>query len=1036
MKKWTVLIILSLVAVFSGFAKDNQEFRAVWVITWEHSSSSDDVASSKARIIRILDNVKDANMNAVLWQIRQGGVVYYNSAYEPWGPYANGPYPGGYDPFAFAIEEAHKRGLEIHAWFNVFAASHTDPGTPAGDHPEWICRDRDGNPMQSHIALSPGLQEVRDYTLKVAMEVVRKYDIDGFHMDYIRWNEYSSSTSSQVLAKGSDRRQELDGMITPQQIENLQAVQSSRYLYDVNHPYSAGVPAGYDTWEDWWRDSVTKFVHTLHDSIQSVKPWVRLSPAALGKYRWGSWQGYGSVYQDAGLWFNQGYVDQLTPMHYHWTSGDGFYGMLAGNGDESWGYWIQPGIDAGRLYTVGPGSYVLAENNIWYRHKEIVDRCRTVPWVDGFQFFSYGDWQDYRYWKTAAQLFFQNKTKVRAAKFLLDEVPPSPALVVSKIDSLQYELTVEPPDTLSKNQRFAIYRSEDDTLDVDKDRIVNIHFGKEAYSVVDSFSGNQDFNGKYTYFATTLDRYWNESEISNSFITDSIPSFAPRVIATYPMDGDSLPVNESVVLYFSKTMNAESFHNHVKINSGAQISGLTWSDGYKTLTISFIGNLAFNTQYTLTVSDSVTDINGKGLDGNGDGGSSEPFIFTFQTLSEDKSGPKVIFSNLSPDHLTDYIDTQDVIVIGFDEQVNTDSLNSDDVEIVNSDTLVPSQFLTHTIRGATVLSLQPTEPFGSFLEYTVHLSSSILDTAGNPMDGATNFEMRTEALAYAEEKMIDEMRSGTGTWEDPDYSGSTVGTIGSGCTFGYSSSFYLPAAKKRYEKHSGELNYQWDPAASDYLLREYCSGGTAKTITFDSSYTLQCYVYGDGSGNQFRFSLKETNGSGYPLEVSKWKTIDWLGWKIVEWDLSDPNSVGTWLGDEVLNGEYYQIDSYQLTHPDGAAMKGTLYFKNLRAVKKRPHITGMKQENNITPRDFMLSQNYPNPFNPTTYIDFYLPDAGKTVFTIYNMLGQKIRVLINGYLPAGRYHIRFDGKRLASGMYVYELRNDRKVLRKRMILLK
>jgi hypothetical protein len=60
------------------------------------------------------------------------------------------------------------------------------------------------------------------------------------------------------------------------------------------------------------------------------------------------------VYQDAALWFNEGYIDQLTPMSYHWTTADGFYGMLTGDGSQSWGYWIQPGISAGRLFSSVP----------------------------------------------------------------------------------------------------------------------------------------------------------------------------------------------------------------------------------------------------------------------------------------------------------------------------------------------------------------------------------------------------------------------------------------------------------------------------------------------------------------------------------------------------------------------------------------------------------------------------------------------------------------------------------------------------------
>ena len=172
--------------------------------------------------------------------------------------------------------------------------------------------------MSSYRSLSPGLEDVREYTINVAMEIVRNYDIDGLHLDYVRWNEHTNSQRSNLTVdQGLER---LDGMINKNEIEYLNSNMSGRYLYDYQHPYSAGVPDGFVSWEEWWRWSVTTFVRNLHDSIQSVKPHVKLSAAVLGKYNWSGWQGYGTVYQDAALWYNEGYIDHLMPMSYHWTT--------------------------------------------------------------------------------------------------------------------------------------------------------------------------------------------------------------------------------------------------------------------------------------------------------------------------------------------------------------------------------------------------------------------------------------------------------------------------------------------------------------------------------------------------------------------------------------------------------------------------------------------------------------------------------------------------------------------------------------------
>ncbi|MDO9548506.1 MAG: family 10 glycosylhydrolase, partial [Candidatus Marinimicrobia bacterium] len=229
MKRAVTIIILSILLIGSlSFSQTgNAEFRATWVITWNYSSSSFSVETSQQRIREVLDNHVKANMNAVLFQVRQSGTAYYQSSFEPWGSYS--PQYTDYDPLTFAVEEAHKRGLELHAWFNCFAASSTAPGSPAAKYPHWVCRDQSGIAMTESRALSPGMQAVRDYTIDVAMEIVNNYDIDGLHLDYVRWNEYSNSKKSKSYAASIDETRMLDGFITEEQIEDLIKNKGGRY---------------------------------------------------------------------------------------------------------------------------------------------------------------------------------------------------------------------------------------------------------------------------------------------------------------------------------------------------------------------------------------------------------------------------------------------------------------------------------------------------------------------------------------------------------------------------------------------------------------------------------------------------------------------------------------------------------------------------------------------------------------------------------------------------------------------------------------
>ena len=1034
MKK--ILIFSFIFLLFQNIiAGDNEEFRATWVITWEHINSGRTAEQNKAEVRKILDNHATANMNAVLWQARQGGCAYYNSSFEPWGYYAGYSDPG-YDPLAYAIEEAHKRGLELHAWFNVFAASSTYSGAPAAEHPEWVCRDQDGIPMSESRALSPGLEEVREYTINVAMELLRNYDIDGLHLDYVRWNEYSNSEKSINLAKKAENNpRHLDGMVSDEVIKDLEANLAGRYLYDYLHPYAAGVPDGYASWESWWRSSVTDFVQTLHDSIQSVKPWVRLSAAVLGKYNWSGWQGYGTVYQDGALWFNEGYVDQLTPMHYHWRTGQDFYAMLTGDGNESWRPWIQQGIQDGRLYSVGPGSYMLADYGVWGNHPYIVEVCRDISWVDGFQFFSYGSWDDYNYWDKAGESFFGNKTKVRATGLIDSISPDEPSITLNKTDSLNYQLTVNPPATITNDQWFAIYRSEDDTLNLDNDKIIDIHFGSDTYQFSQQFSGLQDFNGVYHYFATTLDRYWNESNISNAEITDLIPSFAPTVVTTAPGEGDTTTVETDVILNFSKTIDISTLQDALTFTPATDIANITWSEDNKTATITVNGDLEYHTNYTLIVAPTVTDVNGLQLDGNNDGNPGDAFELHFYTLPLDNTGPEIYSSYPDYASLTTDFPIDGVISIVFDELAEITTVNNNTVQLYQNGSLQPSFYKMTDINGKSIISLQTSDPLTPDTEYSVFLSMEITDLLGNQLAADVEIPFRTSLEHYSEIKEIDNFLSVT-NWEQPSYSGSTVGIVVPNTTFAMSPLAFLPSSSTR-QRSSALLRYEWDPSAAEYLIREYASGDPVKAVTFDTTYILQSFVFGDGSNNKFRFSLREQNGEGYPLEVSKWVTLDWYGWKIVEWDLSDPDTVGTWLGNEILDGSSYYIDSYQLTHEEGAELTGKVFFDKLRAVKKTTDPTFVSDDKiENLPTDFQLFQNYPNPFNPTTTISFYLPKQNMVELVLYDLLGREIETLIAEQKTQGFHQIIFDAANLASGIYIYRLKTGNKILSKRMLLMK
>ncbi len=1033
--KTALSFLFALTLAGNLWSQSNEEFRSTWIVDSQWLLSGNSVEENKALTREVLNNHVAANMTSVLWQIRRWGAVYYPSDIEPWGRQFGGNDPG-YDPVQYALEQAHARGLEFHAWFNTFESRLKLPGSPSAVHPEWVCRDQSGIAMPDDIAwLSPGLPAVRTYLINVAMEIVSNYDIDGLHLDFVRWNEHTNSGQAVQLEKDKLAAGVPEGLISAAQMEALSANQSGRFLYDTEHPFSAGVPAGFATWEDWWRATVTDFVHTLHDSVQAVKPWVRLSPAALGRYNWGGWQGFHVVYQDAALWLNEGYIEQLVGMHYHWRSSTDFLNVLSNGCPNCWSQFIQPAIADGRLYTVGFFSDDFSERGIFSRHPSLITTVRSVPWVDGVQFFSYASWRDNRYWDEAGEKAFPGKSKIRATG-LVDSTPPAaPSLSLSKLDSLEYQINITPNNPSEPSYWFAIYRSQDDILNTENDQIIDIHFGGESYTFTDSISGLQDFNGAYTYFSTALDRYWNESPESNSALSDAIPSLAPIVIATSPAEGDTIPVNSDFVLQFSKTIATNSAQTTIEFAPAVEISTLSWSDNNKALTVTPSRALQFATDYSLTISPQLTDVNGRAIDGNRDGVEGDAFILAFTTLGADEAGPVVISTYPTTDDLEPVFAIDEVVTFVFDELLDENSVAPAEITFRQGTADIPFNFQIARVQDQSVLSIQTLAPLEQDQEYQVTLASTLSDTLGNEVGNETAISFRTAPERYSEVVLIDQFLS-TVNWFQPNQSGSTQGIIVPNTSFTMSTDTYLPFVTSR-QRISPALEYEWDETAGSFLIRVFLSTGPPRSVEFDASYILQCFVFGDGSNNKFRFAVDDNLpvAAAENHEVSQWTTVDWLGWRLVEWQLNDPGAAGTWLGDGVLAGQL-RFDSFQLTHEAGDATQGRIFFDNLRLVRKTTFPVSVTGADPQLPRQYRLLQNYPNPFNPSTTIAFELPENGFTTLKIFDLLGREVGTLLEEDKNAGDHRIVFDAAALASGIYIYQLRVNGRILSKRMLFLK
>ncbi len=309
-RRFTTLLI-ALAAVFTLAAQPKYEVRAVWLTTiggidWPHSyaGSARSIERQKNELRDILDRLQRANINTVLLQTRIRATTIYPSAYEPWDGCLSGK-PGkspGYDALKFAIDECHRRGMELHAWI---VAIPVGKWNGAGcvrlrkRHPGLVRKIGDEG------YLDPEKPQTAEYLADLCAEITGNYDIDGIHLDYIRYHE-----------------------TWPMKVSRRQG-----------------------------RTNITNIVRAISRRVKSIKPWVKMSCSPIGKYkdlsRFSSygWNAYERVCQDAQAWLRDGLMDELFPMMYF--RGNQFYPFALDWNEHSYGRIVAPGLG---IYFMSPGE--------------------------------------------------------------------------------------------------------------------------------------------------------------------------------------------------------------------------------------------------------------------------------------------------------------------------------------------------------------------------------------------------------------------------------------------------------------------------------------------------------------------------------------------------------------------------------------------------------------------------------------------------------------------------------------------------------
>ncbi|OZC03518.1 glycoside hydrolase family 10 protein [Rubricoccus marinus] len=397
-----------------------RDFRAAWIATVDNidwpSRRDLPVMEQKRELRAIMDRAQAIGMNAIIFQVRPMADALYPSDLEPWSEYLTGeqgraPSPM-WDPLQTAIDLAHQRGMELHAWFNPYRASHPTQNRP--QHPTHISRQRPDlvRSYGRYQWIDPGEPEATDHSLAVILDVVNRYDIDGVHLDdyFYPYPENADGRRVQFPDAESYARAQASGETRSR--------------------------------DDWRRNNVDTFVDRLYREVKAAKRHVKVGISPFGIWRPGNpasvtgFDQYAEIYADARKWQQEGWLDYLAPQLY-WSidsRGQSFPALL--------GWWAEQNTADRHLW---PGLYdsrLLPGVGTW-KAKEILDQIDLVESnrvADGTIHFSmkalmpeHGDLGD-----RLARGPWAEPALVPASPWLDDEAPEVPGVRVESSNGAQW----------------------------------------------------------------------------------------------------------------------------------------------------------------------------------------------------------------------------------------------------------------------------------------------------------------------------------------------------------------------------------------------------------------------------------------------------------------------------------------------------------------------------------------------------------------------------------------------------------------------
>lgn len=466
------------------------EVRAVWITTvggldWPTSFDRVEQQRSLREMVAL---VKAAKFNTIFFQVRGRADAMYRSHYEPWSRQLTGTWgeDPGWDPLKFILDEAHAYGIEVHAWFNTFLAKTegrkltTSPPHVTALYPEWVRQ------VGGEWWLDPGLPQVREYLMKIVLDIIRSYPIDGMHFDFIRY----------------------PGPYFPDEATFLR--------------YGEGV-----TRHEWRRENINLFVRAVYDSIKVLKPLIKVGSTPVGIYtnipEGTGLESFHSLFQDSRLWLQERKHDYLAPQVY-WSLGnspdDPDFEVIVKD-------WAQNSY-AGRHIYIGIGAY---KPQVFKQLPELIDISRRSN-VQGNAFFRYEHIS--QWWRVGERYAYPAIIPPMPWKdFRQPEQPTN--LSVQELGQGRFILQWrKPPRALDGDlpKRYVVYRSWSQPVDItDAANIAAITTDADT-NFLDVIS--RPISSRYYYAVTALDKGNNESLPTNeeTVVISEIAEMAKRLSFT------------------------------------------------------------------------------------------------------------------------------------------------------------------------------------------------------------------------------------------------------------------------------------------------------------------------------------------------------------------------------------------------------------------------------------------------------------------------------------------------------------------------